>query len=184
MNENTEEYAPLTFDEILEDKNYQAEFDRRVQKAINTAKSKWETQHDEQNSIALNEELTSLRNEIGNLKETLSNRDAKERDMEITYGIEEALKDKEFVNSYTKNAIVNEIKNGLYTREGATIDGLFEEITKDKEGILANPNKADIPEVNVDVFTGVDKEAFNKMSYKERIALKQENPDLFEQLNN
>ena len=31
-----------TFDEILKNKEYQAEFDRRVQKAINTAKAKWE----------------------------------------------------------------------------------------------------------------------------------------------
>ena len=183
MSENANEYAPLTFDEILEDREYQAEFDRRVQKAINTAKSKWELQHNDDNSIALNEELSSLRNEIGNLKQTLSNRDARDRDMEITYGIEEALKDKQFVNDYTKNAVVNEIKVGLYTRDGVTIDSLFDEITKDKEGILVNPNKSELPQVNADIFAGVDKEAFEKMGYKERVALKQENPELFEQLN-
>ena len=42
------EDTPLTFDEILGDKTYQAEFDRRVQKAINTAltteKAKWEAE--------------------------------------------------------------------------------------------------------------------------------------------
>lgn len=184
MDENTNEYAPLTFDEILEDREYQAEFDRRVQKAINTAKSKWEAQHNDENSIVLNEELNSLRNEIGNLKQTLSNRDARERDMEITYGIEEALKDKQFVNDYTKNAVVNEIKNGLYTRDNVTVDSLFEEITKDKSGILVNPNRPELPDMNADVFTGVNKEAFEKMGYKERVALKQENPELFEQLNN
>ena len=41
-----QEQKPLTFDEILTDKDYQAEFDRRVNKAIetatNNAKSKWE----------------------------------------------------------------------------------------------------------------------------------------------
>lgn len=31
-----------TFDELLSDADYQAEFDRKVQKALNTAKSKWE----------------------------------------------------------------------------------------------------------------------------------------------
>lgn len=183
MEENTNEYAPLTFDEILEDKEYQAEFDRRVQKAINTAKSKWETQHNDENSIALNDELVSLRDEVGSLKQMLSNRDARDRDMEITYGIEEALKDKQFVNDYTKNAVINEIKVGLYTRDGVTIDGLFDEITKDKTGILVNPNRPEIPNMNADVFTGIDKEAFDKMGYKERVALKQENPELFEQLN-
>lgn len=38
------EDTPLTFDEILGDKTYQAEFDRRVQKALETAKTKWEAE--------------------------------------------------------------------------------------------------------------------------------------------
>lgn len=37
-----EEDKPLTFDEILKDKTYQAEFDRRVQKALDTNRAKWE----------------------------------------------------------------------------------------------------------------------------------------------
>lgn len=45
VNETTEvEDTPLTFDEILGDKVYQAEFDRRVQKALETAKTKWEAE--------------------------------------------------------------------------------------------------------------------------------------------
>lgn len=35
---------PLSFDEILGDKTYQAEFDRRIQKALETAKNKWEAE--------------------------------------------------------------------------------------------------------------------------------------------
>ena len=42
--EATVEDTPLTFDEILGDKSYQAEFDRRVQKALETARSKWEAE--------------------------------------------------------------------------------------------------------------------------------------------
>lgn len=38
------EDKPLSFDEILGDKTYQAEFDRRVQKALETAKVKWEAE--------------------------------------------------------------------------------------------------------------------------------------------
>lgn len=34
--------TPLTFDEILEDKEYQSEFDKRVSKALETAKAKWD----------------------------------------------------------------------------------------------------------------------------------------------
>lgn len=36
------EPAPQSFDDILKNKDYQAEFDRRVQKALGTAKEKWE----------------------------------------------------------------------------------------------------------------------------------------------
>lgn len=38
------EDKPLSFDEILGDKTYQAEFDRRLQKAIDTARTKWEVE--------------------------------------------------------------------------------------------------------------------------------------------
>ena len=41
--EGGSEDAPvMTFDEILADKTYQSEYDRRVKKALDTAKSKWE----------------------------------------------------------------------------------------------------------------------------------------------
>lgn len=180
-----ENFEPLTFDEILEDKEYQREFDRRVQKAINTAKSKWANEQIGNQDVASSEAYKTLQDELASLKQTIAMKDAKEKDMEVTYGIEEALKDKQFVNDYTKNAIVNEIKNGLYTRENVTIDSLFDELTKDKTGILVNPNQADdIPTPNADIYQGLDKQAFAKMGYKERVALKEENPELFEQLNN
>lgn len=41
-----------TFDDVLKDKDYQAEFDRRVQKAIDTAKSKWDALMDDKLSEA------------------------------------------------------------------------------------------------------------------------------------
>ena len=44
VEETAVEDKPLSFDEILGDKTYQAEFDRRVQKALDTAKSKWEAE--------------------------------------------------------------------------------------------------------------------------------------------
>ena len=36
---------PKTFDELLKDKAYQSEFDKRVAKALETAKGKWESDH-------------------------------------------------------------------------------------------------------------------------------------------
>lgn len=40
--ETTETTAPPTFDELLKDTKHQAEFDRRVTKALETAKNKWQ----------------------------------------------------------------------------------------------------------------------------------------------
>lgn len=39
--EATPEATPPTFDDLLKDKNHQSEFDRRVSKALETAKAKW-----------------------------------------------------------------------------------------------------------------------------------------------
>lgn len=50
--ESTPEPAPQSFDEILKNKDYQAEFDRRVQKALGTAKEKWELLLDDKLSEA------------------------------------------------------------------------------------------------------------------------------------
>ena len=36
---------PKTFDELLKDKTYQSEFDKRVAKALETAKGMWESDH-------------------------------------------------------------------------------------------------------------------------------------------
>lgn len=46
------ENKPQTFDEVLSNKEYQAEFDRRVQKAIETAKSKWQEINDAEKTEA------------------------------------------------------------------------------------------------------------------------------------
>lgn len=63
--ENNEEFEPLTFDEILEDPIYQAEFDRKVQKALTKAKTKWETNY----SGVDNEEATKIMNENESLRQ-------------------------------------------------------------------------------------------------------------------
>lgn len=52
------EDKPLSFDEILGDKTYQAEFDRRVQKALETARTKWEA--DEQTKRTEAEKLAKM----------------------------------------------------------------------------------------------------------------------------
>lgn len=137
----------------------------------------------EENSKAKNE-LDELKNSIEQEK---SKREADEKDKIMTSNILKAIEDKKFVNDYTKNSIVSEVKTALSDEKnvGKSIKDLFEEITKDKEGIFENPNKpVDMPGTNENVFGNIDKEAFNKMGYKERIEFKAENPELFEKLNN
>ena len=92
--------------------------------------------------------------EIENLKNTIADMEAKEqkrieeekakRDDEIlTNNIIQAFGDKKFVNDYTKNAIINDIKKGLKDENngGKSAKDLFEEYTKDKSDIFANPNQ-------------------------------------------
>jgi hypothetical protein len=44
VQEEVGEAEVMTFDEILTDKLYQSEFDKRVSKAIETAKTNWQVQ--------------------------------------------------------------------------------------------------------------------------------------------
>lgn len=50
----------LTFDEILEDKEYQSEFDKRVTKALETAKTKWQTSADVEKANAVKDATDAL----------------------------------------------------------------------------------------------------------------------------
>lgn len=177
-----------TFDEMLMNKEYQSEFDKRVQKAIATAKSKWDKEQLEVKDSKDNEAMAELKEQINQLKQSILDRDKKAeeklKEEKLDNDINEVIKDKQFVNDFTKNAIISEIKKQIKADENANINNLFDELVKDKEGIFVNPNAPkDIPNTNADVFTEVDKEAFKKMGYKERLILKQENPELFEQLN-
>lgn len=137
------------------------------------------------------DEMESLKSKIADYEQKEADRVAKEKakaeDDILTKNINEVFGDKKFVNDYTKNSIINEIKTALKdsANVGKSAKDLFEELTKDKEGIFENPNKpADMADVNAKVFNNIDKEAFNKMGYKERLNLKVENPELFEELNN
>ena len=60
------------------------------------------------------------------------------------------------------------------------------EITKGKDDLFSNPNviQLDMPSVDETVDNVITKEAFDKMSYKERVELKESNPALFNKYNN
>jgi hypothetical protein len=112
---------------------------------------------------------------------------AKEEDDILTKNITSVFGDKKFVNDFTKNAIMNEIKIALKdsANMGKSAKDLFEEITNGKDGIFENPNKVvDMPSVDETVENVVSKADFDKMGYKERLELKASNPELFNKYNN
>lgn len=93
-----------------------------------------------ENSSKIQEELEALKKSIADKE---AEEKAKKDDEILTNNIIEAFGDKKFVNDYTKNAIINDIKNGLKDANngGKSAKDLFEEYTKDKSDIFANPNQ-------------------------------------------
>jgi vacuolar-type H+-ATPase subunit I/STV1 len=154
------------------------------------------------------EELQTLKSQLKDLKENSKNADelqskydelvkaneereakkkAEEEDDILTKNINSVFGDKKFVNDFTKNAIMNEIKTALKdsANMGKSAKDLFEEITNGKDGIFENPNKVvDMPSVDETVENVVSKADFDKMGYKERLELKASNPELFNKYNN
>ena len=135
------------------------------------------------NAIELQDKYEELTKQI---EQDKANRKAQAEEDMLNRSIAEAIGDKQFVNEYTKTSIVNELKNALKDEANAnkTTGDLFAEITNGKEGLFVNPNQfVDMPSVNENVDNTITKEAFDKMSYKERVELKQSNPDLFKKYN-
>lgn len=129
------------------------------------------------------EELQKKYDELLKEKEEAEN---KKQEQEMDKTIASALGNKKFVNDYTKNSIISEVKTAMSDEKnaGKSMGDLLNEITKDKEGIFVNPNKPyDMAGTNEVIFGNVNKEAFEKMGYKERVELKAENPELFDKLN-
>ena len=107
---------------------------------------------------------TKVQEELDNLKKSIAENEAKAKakaeDDALTKNITSAFGDKKFVNEYTKNAIISDIKTALKdsNNAGKSAKDLFEELTKDKEGIFDNPNKGVSTPPTGDVNTGLAKE--------------------------
>ena len=121
------------------------------------------------------------------ITEQTAKQKAKEEDDILTNNINAVFGDKKFVNEFTKNAIMNEIKTALKDANnmGKSAKDLFEEITNGKDGIFENPNQIqDMTSIDENIETAVSKDDFDKMGYKERLELKNTNPELFNKYNN
>lgn len=110
------------------------------------------------------EDNTKVQEELDNLKKSIAENEAKAKakaeDDALTKNIMGAFGDKKFVNDYTKNAIISDIKVALKdsNNAGKSAKDLFEELTKDKEGIFDNPNKGVSTPPTGDVNTNLAKE--------------------------
>ena len=93
-----------------------------------------------------------LASQVAELMQQLKEKDEKERveqerkdkekkDKSLSDKVNEVLKDKTFVNEFTKNAIANELKNKLKNDENTDLVKSLEEMTKDSDNIFANKHK-------------------------------------------
>jgi len=77
------------------------------------------------------------------INEQEEKRKAEDDDRILTNNINALFEGKTFTSEYARNGLLNDIKNGLNKPEnkGKGIQDLFNELTKDKTDIFANPNQ-------------------------------------------
>ena len=77
------------------------------------------------------------------IKEQEAKKQAEEQDKILTDNINALFEGKKFTSDYARNGLMNDIKSGLNKPEnkGKGIQDLFNELTKDKTDIFANPNQ-------------------------------------------
>ena len=164
--------------------------EKQYKDEINEYKSTIDDLKEQIKNAPKSDELESLKGKIADYEQKEADRiakqKAKEEDDILTKNIVEVIGDKKFVNDYTKNSIINEVKTALKDNAnlGKSAKDLFEQITNGKDGIFANPNQViDMPSIDENTETTISKEDFNKMGYKERLELKSSNPELFKKYN-
>lgn len=138
----------------------------------------------------LNKDSSKVKEELETLKNSIAEKEAKEKarkdDEILTSNIISVIGDRKFTSEYAKNGLLADIKTELNKEEnkGKGIKDILESLTKDRTDIFESPNKIiDMPDIQ-DIDNGVSKEAFDKMSYKERVEFKESNPELFAKYNN
>lgn len=134
------------------------------------------------NNADVVKELEDLKKEI-KAKED-ADKKAKE-DAELTNAITAVFGDKVFTSDYVRNGIIADMKTEIAKPEnkGKGYTEIFENLTKDKEGIFANPNPpAPVPGMGRVDTGSITKEQFAKMGYLERNKLFNENRELYNQL--
>ncbi len=180
-----------TVDSIMAEygKNLQGlkETNEDLTKKVNTYETEIKTlKESSQNDENWKEKFEALDTKIKNQE---AENKKKQEDEILTNNIITVFGDKKFTSDYVKNGLISDIKSELNKPEnkGKGISEIFESLTKDKTGIFENPNKpANMPGMGENDTTSdnITKEMFNKMSYLQRVELKEKNPELFKKMNN
>lgn len=163
----------------------------KVQGDLDNANTKIKTYETEiatlkESSKDNNDWKTKFENLDKKIKEQEADAKAKAEDEILTNNIVSVFGDKKFTSDYVKNGLIADIKSELSKTEnkGKGISEIFDSLTKDKNGIFENPNQPpEMPPMGNISSAEVTKDVFNKMSYNQRVSLKQENPELFKELN-
>ena len=135
------------------------------------------------------DEIENLNKKIAEYEKQEADRIAKEQadkeEQALNNNILNVFGDKKFTSDYAKNGLMNDIKSELKKDEnkGLGIQEIFDKLTKDSEGIFANPNQVQDQTGMGETDTDVSKEVFDKMSYAQRIEFKESNPELFKKYN-
>lgn len=169
--------------------NEKTKVEEQYQKDIETYKNAINDLKNQIDNAPKSEEMENLKNKIADYEqketERIASEKAKKDDEILTNNILTVFGDKKFTSDYAKNGLINDIKTELKKEEnkGLGINDIFNNLTKDRDGIFQNPNQIKDMEGMGDIDAGVSKEAFDKMSYTQRLELKKSNPDLFEKYN-
>ena len=143
----------LTFDEILKDKEYQAEFDRRIAKSLETAKSNWEKEYsskkEEEKKEAERLAKLSAEEKLVERENKLKAREQEQNKKELVYQTKELLQKENLPLSFAEvmvgtNATAEEIKariNELKTRFSEELEIRMKQI------LAGNPPKKETKEI-------------------------------------
>lgn len=182
-NDGGENHTP-SFDELLKN-GHQAEFDRRVQKAINTAlanaQEKWQALTDDKLSEA--EKLAKMTKEekvqylAQKHEKELADREAALTRRELMAEAKNTLAEKKLPVSLAE--VLNYADADSCSKSIAAVEKAFQEAVQAavEEKLKGGkpPKKAQDAEIT--------KEEYAKMGYSERLKLKTENPELYKQLS-
>jgi hypothetical protein len=163
-NENGEE---LTLDQILEDSEYQAEFDKKIEKALNKAKVDTDAEVQKKLDAALAGREEQLRK---NIQDEI---DAKAREAEENAKLTEAEKYKKELDKVNQRLADAEKKNAIADREKA-VDKYIKEKGYDRDAIMEFIDVATLPDTFQDRIDSINDKLNDRISKGVNARLKDE----------